>query len=119
MTLSALDNFYDKQKEPKRSVFLYLRKVILNYNQNLTAEWKYRLPFFYYKGKMCCYLWQDKVTDEPYIGFAHGVKLNHPALVQGDRKWVRIYPMPASKDIDRQEIESLLALAIEAIERKL
>ncbi|MDP4685941.1 MAG: DUF1801 domain-containing protein, partial [Salibacteraceae bacterium] len=88
--LSHLKQFYDRQPEPNRSCFLAIRQIILTADQHLTEEYKYGLPFFYYKGRGLCYLWQDKKTREPYIGFADGVLIEHPMLLKGDRKRMKI-----------------------------
>lgn len=116
MNLSALDQFYENQPEDRRSVYLYLREFILGLNEHITPEWKYKLPFFYYKGRMLCYLWMDKSNGEPYIGFAHAKSLEHPALVSGDRKWVKVLPIPVNKDIPIRVIEQLVELSIQRID---
>lgn len=110
--MKELDNFYFSQQEPVRSCYLALRQIILDCDNNISPEWKYRLPFFYYKGKMLCYLWKDKVTGEPYIGFMDGNKMEHPALEQGDRSRVRIYRVNPNVDIDQNEISKLVIKAI-------
>jgi len=89
-----------------------LRQIILNCDTHITPEWKYRLPFFYYKGKMLCYLWQDKHTGEPYIGFMDGMKMVHPALEHGNRSRVRIFRVNPNNDIDKEEIAGLVQSAI-------
>lgn len=77
---NALDNFYVSQEEPNRTCFLALRDIILGYNEEITPDFKYGLPFFMLRGKMFCYLWQDKKTKQPYISIAAGSKIEHPAL---------------------------------------
>ncbi|NEN22223.1 DUF1801 domain-containing protein [Cryomorpha ignava] len=110
--MKELDNFYLNQQEPLRSCYLALRQIILDCDAHITPEWKFRLPFFYYKGKMLCYLWKDKNTNEPYIGFMDGMKMVHPALEQGDRSRVRIFRINPDKDIDKKEISDLIKSAI-------
>ena len=60
----VLDNFYLEKEEPLKSTLLVLREVILSLDTNISHVWKYRMPFFCYKGKMFCYLWVDKDTKE-------------------------------------------------------
>lgn len=110
--MKELDNFYLNQQEPLRSCYLALRQIILDCDSLITPEWKYRLPFFYYNGKMLCYLWKDKMTGEPYIGFMDGMKIVHPALEQGDRSRVRIFRINPDMDINRNEVVGLLRSAI-------
>ena len=110
--LRELDNFYLKQTEPNRSVFMALREIILSFDENITPEWKYKLPFFYYKKKMFCYLWQDKKTKEPYIGIVKGKLIEHPKLEIGKRKSMKIYSINPNEDIDIEELLGILKLAI-------
>jgi len=44
--LSELDQFYVEKEEPFRSCMLGLRDIILSIDDHITAEWKYKLPFF-------------------------------------------------------------------------
>jgi uncharacterized protein YdhG (YjbR/CyaY superfamily) len=110
--LSDIRKYHDDQEEQTREALLYLRKHILNSDKSISEEWKYRLPFFYFKGKMLCYFWSDKKTKLPYIGFMDGVSMDHPALVQSDRKRVKVYTFNPSEDIDIQTIDELLGLAL-------
>lgn len=106
--LRELDNFYLKQEEPTRSCFLALREIILSLDKEITPEWKYKLPFFYYKKKMFCYLWKDKVTEEPYIGIVRAKEIDHPKLEQGTRKKMKIYRIDPNEDIDVGELYRIL-----------
>lgn len=110
--MKELDHFYFSQEEPLRGCYLALKQIILDCNEKITPEWKYRLPFFYYKGKMLCYLWKDKITQEPYIGFMDGMKMLHPGLVQGDRARVRVFGVSLNSDIDPETIKALIDEAI-------
>lgn len=110
--MKELDHFYLNQAEPLKSCYLALRQIILDCDTHITPEWKYRLPFFYYKGKMLCYLWKDKITGEPYIGFMDGMKMVHPALEQGDRARVRIFRVNPESDINKNEVADLVRAAI-------
>ena len=110
--MKELDNFYLNQKEPIKSCYLALRQIILECDGNITPEWKYRLPFFYYKGKMLCYFWKDKTTGEPYIGFMDGRKMDNTALEQGERSRVRILRINPDGDIDKKTITDLIREAI-------
>jgi hypothetical protein len=106
--LRELDKFYLNLGEPQRSCFESLRDIILSLDDDITPEWKYRLPFFYYRGKMFCYLWQDKKTNEPYIGVVKGSELDHPMLEQGDRKRMKILRVDPEADIPKEVIEAVL-----------
>ncbi len=112
MILRQLDEFYLNQPEPNRSCFMALRDIISNFDKGITQEWKYKLPFFYHNSKMFCYLWQDKKTTHPYIGFTDGHLLNHPALFQGDRKRMKILPINPEKDIPLKVLTDILHAAV-------
>lgn len=99
-----LDNWYLKQTEPNKSCFLALRDFILGYNDGISEALKYGMPCFVYKGKQFCYLWQDKKTNEPYILIVEGGKINHPALVQGDRARMKTLPIKPLEDLPLETI---------------
>lgn len=109
---NELENFYWKQKEPNKSCFLALRDIILNLDNEITIAFKYKLPFFLYKGKMFCYLWQNNKTKEPYIGVVKGSDVEHPALIQGDREKMKILPINPNKDINIELIYQILKMAM-------
>lgn len=110
--LRELDNFYLEQPEPNRSFMLGLRAVFLNYDPRISEEWKYRLPFFYFKGKPFCYIWKDKKTQEPYIGIVKADKFDHPLLVKGDRKKMKALYFKPTKDIPIELIDEIFQLAM-------
>jgi len=58
--MREIDDFYLQKEEPVKSCLIFLRNYILNYDSNITEAWKYKMPFFCYKGKMFCYLWVHK-----------------------------------------------------------
>jgi len=113
--MKELDNFYLNLQEPDRSVFIALRQLILSLDSNLTPEWKYKLPFFYFKGKMFCYLWVHKKFKQPYIGIMDGNQLDYPELLLEDRKKVKILLVDPSKDIDVKKIKVILKDAIKLL----
>jgi hypothetical protein len=88
-----------------------LRQIILECDPNITPEWKYRLPFFYIKGKMRCYLWKDKKTQQPYIGSMNSKEMNHPKIDLGTIKKVMVYAIDIEKDLSKVEIEKLIQLS--------
>lgn len=113
--MTELDNFYLKLVEPDRSVFIALRQLILSLDSNITPEWKYKLPFFYFKGKMFCYLWVHKKYKQPYIGIMDGNQLEFSELLQEDRKRVKILLVDPEKDIDVIRIKVILKEALKLL----
>jgi hypothetical protein len=65
--LTPIDQFYLTKDEPNRGCLLAMRDIILTQDPDITAEWKYSMPFFCYKGKMFCYLWIHKKTQLPQL----------------------------------------------------
>lgn len=69
---------------------------------------KYGMPCFVYKGKVFCYLWFDKKTNEPYFLMVEGKLLNHPQLETGYRVRMKILRLEASKDLPIETINRVL-----------
>ena len=109
---SELDLFYLKQEEQIRDCLLALKTVILNFNKEITPEFKYKLPFFYYKGKPLCYLWLHKKYKQPYIGFVDGGLINHPSLLQEKRARMKILLVDQHSDLPLETIHKLLSHAL-------
>lgn len=105
--MKAIDEFYAKLEEPDKSCLLALRDIILSLHPDITPEWKYKLPFFYFRKKMFCYFWFDKQTRRPYIGFMRGPQLNHPALFKGDKKMVKKLFIEADQDLPLTTIQAI------------
>lgn len=110
--LSQLNLFFNEQDEPNRSCYLSLRKLVLDFDKNITEHWKYKIPFYYYKGKPFCYFWKDKKSGYPYIGIVKGKLIDHPVLVQGDRKKMKVFPVDPEQDIPIQTFEEVLGAAM-------
>jgi len=111
--LTPFDQFFEKAEEPMRSHLMGLSQIILNFDASIESSVKYGMPFFSYKNKMLCYLWIDKKTNEPYIGFVKGKEINHPDLIQGSRKKMCILNIDSNLDFPVQKIEKILKLALQ------
>jgi hypothetical protein len=70
-----------QNEEPIKSCLQFLRDYILKFDEDITEQWLYGMPFFYYKGKRFCYLWIHKKYHKPYIGIVDGHKIDHPELL--------------------------------------
>ena len=113
MTLTQLDNFYLQKDEPIRGCLLAIKDIILKQDQNISAEWKYGMPFFCYKGKMFCYLWVHKKYHQPYIGIVEGQRFDHPGLIIEKRSRMKIMLFEADKDLPVQTINAILKQALD------
>lgn len=110
--LTPLENFYLNQDEPFRGCLLALRDFILKQDPGITAEWKYKLPFFYYKGKMLCYLWIHKKYRKPYIGVADGNRIDHEDLLTENRSRMKILLVEPEMDLPIDTIKYIIEAAI-------
>lgn len=108
MSSSLITEFYLKQVEPTKSCMLALKDIILSSNEDLREDWKYGLPFFCYYNKMVCYIWKDKKTDWPYIGIVEGNQIDHPFLIKGDRKRMKVFTVNPNEDIPIEALNQVL-----------
>ena len=106
--MNDLLEFYENLPEPNKGCFLALRKIIMDYSSEFTEEWKYKLPFFYYRGKPFCYLWKDKVTTFPYVTFVRSMHINRPELELGSRKKMKAITVNPNKDIDVNLLHNIM-----------
>ena len=111
--MKPLDRFLQAQEEPNRSCFLALREVILACNEAVSETIKYGMPCFCYKDKPLCYLWKDKKTSEPYVLFVDGLTLEQNKLIKGNRARMKTYSVNPNEDIDVEELNSILRLALQ------
>ena len=111
--LRESDNFYLQKEEPVKSCLLALREIILSQDKDITAAWKYGMPFFCYKGKMFCYLWVHRKHLQPYIGMVEGKHLHHPDLIIEKRSRMKIMLFDPAKDLPVTKIKRILKQAID------
>ncbi|HHG83955.1 MAG TPA: DUF1801 domain-containing protein [Bacteroidetes bacterium] len=113
-----IDQFYMDKPEPLRGCLLALRDLILVAHPDLKEAWKYRMPCFTFRGKQFCYLWIDKHSGHPYILMVDGGLLTHPALLQGDRKRMKVLNVNLNEDLPLENINEVLAMGISLRESK-
>jgi len=106
--LKPADDWFLKQEEPARACLQFLRSHILELDKNISEAWKYGMPFFSYKGKMCCYLWVHKKYKQPYLGIVEGKQVSHPDLIIEKRARMKILLLDPAKDIPVKKINSIL-----------
>ncbi|WP_462253875.1 DUF1801 domain-containing protein [Ferruginibacter sp.] len=111
--LNNIDNFYLQKEEPLQGCLLALKEIILSQDKDIASAWKYGMPFFCYKGKMFCYLWVNKNTQQPYIGIVEGKHFDHPLLITEKRSRMKIMLFDADKQLPIKTIKSILKQAID------
>ena len=109
--LNSIENYYLNQPEPTKGCLLALRKIVLDFDSEITEEWKYSMPFFYYKKKMFCYFWIHKKFKIPYIGIVEGNKIDHPDLLSEERSRMKIMLIDPEKDIPISTVNQILKAA--------
>lgn len=110
--MKQLDDFYLKQEEPVKGVFLALREIILKQDSEITNVLKYGMPFFCYKGKMFCYLWIHKKHKQPYIGIVEGKHFDESFLLQEARSRMKIMLFNPQEDLPLEQIEMVIEKAL-------
>ena len=106
------DRFYLEKSEPAKSCLLTLRDQILNTDPEVRETTKYGMPCFTIKKKAFAYLWVDKKTQEPYILFVEGGKLNFPELEKGKRARMKILRVNPVKELPITLLKEIIRTAI-------
>lgn len=106
--MKAAENIYTKWDEPQRGCLLAMRQIILSAHPHITETVKYGMPCFCYDGKHFCYLWADKTTHRPYLLMVEGLRMQHPLLVQGDRKRMKALDIDPDADLPLETIQEIL-----------
>ena len=115
--MRTIDDFYLEKEEPSKSCLIALRGIILSQDKEITASWKYGMPFFCFRGKMFCYLWVHKKQQMPYLGIVEGKHFDHPNLVQEKRSRMKIMLFDPNEDLPIGEISAILGQAIDLCKR--
>ena len=110
--LRDIDNYFLEKEEPVKSCLLFLRDHLINFDSNITEAWKYRMPFYCYKGKMLCYLCVHEKKGLPYLGIVEGRKIDHPLLIQESRSRMKIMFIDPERDIPVEVVDEILKTAI-------
>ncbi len=108
MIIKPIDHYFLSKEEPVKSCLLALRAFILQYDENINEAFKYGMPFYCYHKKMCCYLWVQKKSGIPYIGFVEGGRLQHPKLIAEKRARMKILLTDANKDLPIKTIAAIM-----------
>ncbi len=110
--LTELESFFRLKPEPQQSCLYFLRSIITGFHQDIRETFKWKLPFYTFRGKTFCYLRIDKKNDYPYVCFTKGLEMNHPSLEIGDRKKMKTFYVNPYEDIDIKTLTEILNEAI-------
>lgn len=109
--MNPAENHILNQKEPYKSIMLYVRSVILKTLPEIEEKYSYRLPFYYYNKKPFVYLNVLKGTEYVDIAFMQGAFLesNFPQLKDyNNRRKVRSIQVENIEDFNEFEFVILL-----------
>jgi len=115
--MEKMDHFYLDKAEPIKSCLLALREIILRQNPEISAAWKYGMPFFCLRGKMFYYLWIHKKLGQPYLGIVEGKHFDQPFLIQEKRSRMKIMLFDPNEDLPLETIESILQQALKLYQK--
>ena len=87
--MNPAENYILNQFEPFRSILLHLQVVIEHTISDVDLKYKYRIPFYYIRGRPFCYLNQSK--DYVDLGFWNAAHLtvHSELMVKEGRKTMR------------------------------
>jgi|TARA_R110000737_G_scaffold352891_1_gene400893 hypothetical protein len=111
--MSDVNNFYLNKAEPNKSCLLALRDIVKSCDPNISETIKYGMPCFVFNGKVFIYLMVEKKSNQPYLLFCEGRKLDYPDLEMGDRKRMKIFRVDPNADIPIERIQFLIKKAID------
>lgn len=115
--MEKMDHFYLDREEPIKGCLLALREIILRQNPEISATWKYGMPFFCFRGKMFCYLWVHKKIGQPYLGIVEGKHFEQPFLLQEKRSRMKIMLFDPNEDLPLETIELILQQALQLYQK--
>lgn len=107
----TLTDFYLNAAEPIKSCLQSLRDIVLKSDPDIRETRKYGMPCYTYRDKALCYIWTDKKSGHPYLLIVDGNKIDHPALVKGDRARMKVLPIDPNENMDLDIILEILKLA--------
>ena len=116
--MKPVEEYILKQKEPLRSILLHLQILIEANFSEIELLYKWKLPFYYLKGKPLCYF---NATKKRYVdvGFYSktDIKKYHEFLISEKRKAVKSLRYYKVEDINKEILVSVLLEAYEIRER--
>jgi hypothetical protein len=112
------ESYILEQAEPYRTVLIHLQTLIEQGISGLEMRYKYRIPFYYLKGRPFCYL--NKSRDYVDLGIPNGylLKCHRQKLQSEGRKNVRSLRFRSIEEIDADVLLDVLREAEKLIENR-
>lgn len=111
--MKKVDAYFQQLPEPQKSCLLAVHGIVLSQDPHVTAEWKYAMPVYCYKGKMFCYIRVDATRLQPYIGMVEGKKLDYPGLEIGTRSRMKVMFFDPEADLPIGVLHAMLNEALD------
>jgi len=109
--MNPVEQYLFDQKEPYKSIMLYVRSVILKSFPEVEEKFKYNIPFYHHNKKPMCYLNILRGTNYVDVAFVQGVFLQDKfsqLKENKNRKQVRSIQVKSIKDFDESMFIGLL-----------
>lgn len=113
--MNVLEEYYYRQTDEIRETLIAMRDLILARDPAISQHWKYNMPFFYFRGKMFCYLRIDRRSGQPYLSMFDGKFIDHPLLEQENRKRMKILRLHPESDLPVKAITGILDCGLEIL----
>ncbi len=106
--MNPAEDYLLNQPEPFRSMLLHLQSVIALTIPEVDLKYKYRIPFYYIKGRPFCYLNQSKNYVD--VGFWHAkhLTLHLDKMTTADRKMMKSIRYTSLDEIDDKILVEVL-----------
>ncbi|WP_136481824.1 DUF1801 domain-containing protein [Cognatitamlana onchidii] len=112
--MKPVDEYFINQKEPYRSIMLYVRGIVLSTIPDISERYSYKIPFYNIGKKPLLYINILKGKDFVDVAFVQGVLLEKDfSILKNDnnRKQVRSIQLKTIEDLDHDNFVELLRAA--------
>lgn len=109
--MKPTDVYILNQPEPFRSILLHVVAVVENNLSEVTLEYKWTVPYFYYKKKPFCYLNASHKHQFVDVGFAKGFHLKNNLenlIADNGRNTVKSLRYKSLEEIDNTVLISVI-----------
>jgi len=106
--------YITSQPQPYQEILMYLQVVVEKNLPQLELKYKYKIPFYYYKGKPFCYFNASHKKQFVDVGFWKGnqIKVHQEHLVTENRKMMVSLRYKTLNEIDEAVLVTVLQAAI-------
>ena len=115
----SIELFYESLTNELREEAYRFRSFILNDFPFITEEYKWRIPYFYYKRKGVCFFHCNKANGL-YLGFAKGQKLiDESGILTGNELKIMKHYLFKDNNFQEEELRSFIVQSIDIIDAEL